>query len=41
MKGCTLNANEPGHLSEDDDTTGSPPDLMQWVSDTDLAGDAS
>ena len=37
----TLAANEPGHLSDDDDTAGSGPDLMQWVNVTDLVGDAS
>ena len=37
----TLDGNEPGHLSEDDDTAGSQPDLTQWVTVTDLAGDAS
>ena len=29
------------HLSEDDYTAGSQPDLMQWVTVTDLAGDVS
>ena len=38
---CTLAANEPGHLSEDDDTAGSQPNLMQWVNVTDLVVDAS
>ena len=36
-----LGANEPGHLSEDDDTAGSMPDLMQCVNAIDLVGDAS
>ena len=36
-----LGANEPGHLSDDDGTAGSQPDLMQWVNATDLAWDAS
>ena len=36
-----LNANESGHLFEYDYTTGSQPDLMQWVTVTDLSGDAS
>ena len=41
--GCYFFANEPGHLSKDDDTAGSQsqPDLMQWVNVTDLAGNAS
>ena len=37
----TLDGNEPGHLSEDCNTAGSQPDLMQWVNVTDLARDAS
>ena len=41
MEECTLAANEPGHLSKDDDTAGSQPYLMQWVNATDLVGDAS
>ena len=41
MKGCTFDANEPGNLSEDEDTAGSQPDLMQWVNVADLAGGAS
>ena len=37
----TLDANEPGHLSGDDYTAGSQPDLMQWVNVTDLTVDVS
>ena len=37
----TLDANEPVHLSEDYDTAGYQLDLMQWVSVSDVAGDAS
>ena len=33
----TLDANTPGHLSEEDYTAGSQPDLMQCVTVTDLA----
>ena len=33
-----MDANEPGQLSEYDDTAGSQADLMHWVIATDLAG---
>ena len=34
----TWDANDTGHLSEDDCMAGSQPDLMQWVTDTIQAG---
>ena len=41
VEASTLDANKPGHLSEDDYTAGSQPDVMQQVTVTDLAGDVS
>ena len=41
VEASTLDANKLGHLSEDDYTAGSQPDVMQQVTVTDLAGDVS
>ena len=41
VEASTLDANKPGHLSEDDYTAGYQPDVMQQVTVTDLAGDVS
>ena len=41
VEASTLDVNKPGHLSEDDYTAGSQPDVMQQVTVTDLAGDVS
>ena len=41
VESSTLDANKPGHLSDDDYTAGSQPDVMQQVTVTDRACDVS